>query len=45
MIDFNVRGLEFYTKNVGARERVESGDSKWLNMIMDKAAMKTFVAT
>jgi GNAT superfamily N-acetyltransferase len=35
-IDFNSPAIEYY-KSIGARQRVESADAKWLNYIMDRS--------
>eukprot|EP00730_Choanoeca_flexa_P014646 TRINITY_DN6481_c0_g1_i1.p1 TRINITY_DN6481_c0_g1~~TRINITY_DN6481_c0_g1_i1.p1 ORF type:complete len:167 (+),score=23.64 TRINITY_DN6481_c0_g1_i1:63-563(+) len=43
VIDWNTSALEFYTKRMGARERLETNDAKWLNMIMDKEAISKFL--
>ena len=45
VIDFNKAGLDFYVNRVGARERVETGDAKWMNMIMDRAALAKFTSS
>lgn len=36
-------GADFYKERLGARERIESGDAKWLNYIMDRDAIEKFL--
>jgi len=42
-IDWNQKSMDFYTKRLGARERVETGGAKWVNMIMSPDEIKSFV--
>eukprot|EP00049_Salpingoeca_infusionum_P027639 m.33538 g.33538 ORF g.33538 m.33538 type:complete len:176 (+) comp9636_c0_seq2:94-621(+) len=43
-IDWNTSAMEFYTKRLGARERVETNDAKWLNIIMNRQEVAAFLA-
>jgi hypothetical protein len=36
-------GADFYKERLGARERIETGDAKWLNYIMDRDAIDKFL--
>lgn len=44
-IDFNAPAIEYYKNKLGARERMESGDAKWINFIMDRTQIDTFLAS
>ena len=43
VIDFNEPAIEYYKSKLGARERIESADAKWLNYIMDREALRKFL--
>jgi hypothetical protein len=45
VIDWNDSAIQFYTQRLGARERLETNDAKWLNMIMDRPAIGKFLAS
>ncbi len=42
-LDWNQPAIDFYVKKLGARERVEDNDARWMNFIMDRAAIARFV--
>jgi len=44
-IDFNAPAIEYYKNKLGARERQETGDAKWLNFIMDRKQIAEFAAS
>ncbi|EGD82004.1 N-acetyltransferase [Salpingoeca rosetta] len=45
VIDWNAPALEFYKNRMFARERMETGDAKWINMIMGREEMAKFMAS
>lgn len=45
VIDWNSSALEFYRERMFAKERKETGDAKWINMIMNREDMKRFIAS
>ena len=36
---------DFYRERLGARERLETNDAKWLNYIMDREAIQKFLSS
>eukprot|EP00051_Salpingoeca_urceolata_P005455 m.73367 g.73367 ORF g.73367 m.73367 type:complete len:112 (-) comp14340_c0_seq1:59-394(-) len=44
VIDWNSSSIDFYKQKLGARERVEQGDAKWLNYIVDGPALAKLAA-
>lgn len=42
--DWNARALDFYSKTVGAAERVEASGARYVNLIMRPDAMAAFCA-
>jgi hypothetical protein len=42
--ELNLELICAFCRTVGAHERLESNDAKWLNMIMDRPAIAAFVA-
>ena len=44
-IDWNSSALGFYRERMGARERVETGDAKWINLIMGRPEIDAFLKT
>jgi diamine N-acetyltransferase len=42
-IDFNSPAIEYYKTKLGARERMETGNAKWVNFIMDRSQIAAFV--
>mmetsp|Transcript_103486 Transcript_103486/g.166853 ORF Transcript_103486/g.166853 Transcript_103486/m.166853 type:complete len:234 (+) Transcript_103486:28-729(+) len=43
-IDFNSPAIEYYKNKLGARERMETGDAKWMNFIMNRQQVDSFLS-